>query len=151
MKLVQVGALAAAGALAVSACSGGGSGKTASTTTPSSSLDTGIISPHLPALPKFTGKPKGVIKDVTVTSCSTQAGVVKAEGTATNSTGQAKDIAVIISWVTSTSDVVARGVATLSKVAPGASQDWAVRATLAKGYTVSCVPTAYSGTLASDG
>ena len=112
------------------------------------SASTGIISPQLPDIPEFRGKPKGVIKDVTVTSCDTEQGTVKATGTATNSDKDRQDIVVVISWAaTTTSDVVARGVTKLEGVGADEKVDWTVEAELKSDVAVACVPTALRGTL----
>jgi hypothetical protein len=117
-------------------------------TSSSTSADTGIISPELPEIPKFDGKTAGVIDDVVVDSCDTEAGAVAASGSATNSSGDTQDIVVVISWaVTTTSDVVARGVATLEDVEAGDTVPWSVAADLASGHEVACVPTALRGSL----
>jgi len=109
----------------------------------------GIVSPDdLPEEPAFDTKAKGVIKDVAVENCETGPGDVAANGTATNSGKFARDIVVTINWaVSSTSDVVARGVATLEDVEPGESADWEVESSFDVDEPVGCVPTARAGQL----
>lgn len=150
LKSSRIVMVAVAVLLSASACSGNDDpkGGTSPSTSPSASDTGGIISPPLPKDPKFKGKPEGIIADVVVDSCDTETGTVKASGKATNSAKQAKDIVVSISWaVTTTSDVVARGIATLKDVAPGDTVDWDVEADLKSTEAVACVPTALRGNL----
>jgi len=135
--------------LSATACSGDDEPKGGKTPSKApTSADTGIISPELPKDPKFEGKTDGVIKDVVVKSCDTEKGPVAAAGTATNSSKKTQDIVVSISWaVTTTSDVVARGIASLKDVKPGDTVDWDVKADLKSSETVACVATALRGTL----
>ncbi len=142
--------VAAAVLLSASACSGNDDPKGDKTpsTSPSKSESTGIISPPLPEDPKFKGRTTGIIADVAVESCDTEPGSVVANGTATNSANKPQDIVVSISWsVTTTNDVVARGIATLEDVPAGDTVDWDVEAELKSTESVACVTTALRGTL----
>lgn len=138
-------------ALLLGACSDDSEPSSAPSTTapaPTPAAAEGVISPELPADPEFTNDVQGVIKDVEVASCDTAPGDVAASGTATNSGKFARDLVVTISWtVGSTGDVVAKGIATVEDLEPGASADWDVKATVPGSTTTACVPTALAGQL----
>lgn len=51
----------------------------------------------------------------------------------TNSADAARDYVIVVSWTTDTSDVLARGVATVDEVAPGDSADVTVSAQVPDG------------------
>lgn len=151
MRSSRIVVIAVALLVVAAGCSGSDDGlkpDPSASSSPSGSASTGIISPQLPDIPAFRGKPKGIIKDVKVESCDTEQGTVKASGTATNTGNGAQDIVVVISWAaTTTSDVVARGVTKLEKVGAGKTVDWTVEAELKSDVAVACVPTALRGKL----
>lgn len=150
--LLSLVSLVVAPVLALTACSddggdtGGGAGSgTASGTSGSSDGS---------ALPAFAVGPQGVVDDLTVASCDTGPGAVTASGTIDNSGKFARDLVVVITWVApGSSRVLARGVATVEDVAPGASGQWTTDAELADGEggsdgeAVACAPAAYAGQL----
>ena len=142
--------IAVAVLLSTAACSGGDDpkgDKTPSTPKSSNTVEP-IVSPKLPKIPKFAGKSQGIIADLVVDSCGTDPGTVEAKGTVTNSAKSSKDIVVVMGWAASPgSDLVARGVTKLEDVPAGESVDWQVEADLTFDGTVSCVPTAWRGTL----
>jgi hypothetical protein len=151
VKASRIVVLVVAVLMGATACSGDDkpSADKPSPTSAPTTQDTGIISPaDLPKIPKFTGKTTGIINDTVQDSCDTAPGPVNASGTVTNSGSKPQDLVVVISWaVTSTSDVVARGVATLKDVAAGDTVDWSVKADLKSTETVACVMTALRGDL----
>ena len=109
---------------------------------------TGTISPKLQQVPKLSGS-VGVVKDAKLTACSTKQGKVAADGTVTNSADQTRDIVVVVSWVTPTSDVVARGVTEVKNLKAGKSADWKANSTLKYDGSAQCVMTVNAGKLAS--
>ena len=93
MKRTALLSLVLVSALSLTACSGSDDpadqapAATASSSSGSeaASADPAIVSPPLPDVPAFSVDPQGVIDDITVDSCDTAAGPVKAAGTAKNS------------------------------------------------------------------
>ena len=135
-------ALALAPLLALSACADASDAVSgdAAVARPASSL---------PSLPAFSVGPTGVIADVTADTCDADPGAVTAAGSATNSGKFARDLVVVVTWVVPDSGIeVARAIAELDDVGPGASADWSVDADVPEGASVACVPTAYAGQLA---
>lgn len=109
---------------------------------------TGVISPRLQQVPKLADS-VGVVKDAKLAACSTEQGKVVADGTVTNSADKTRDIVVVVSWVTPTSDVVARGVTEVKDLKAGKSADWRANSTLKYEGSASCVMTVTAGKLAS--
>lgn len=70
-----------------------------------------------------------------------------ASGQATNSTAQTLDLVLVVDWATTSSDVVARGIAVLKAVAPGATVPWSSKAQLDYQGPVNCIPSAQAGKL----
>jgi hypothetical protein len=148
LKSSRIVMIVVVGVLSVSACSGDKSPAAKKSPNKSPSASAGVISPKLPDMPKFDGKSTGVVKDLVVKTCDTESGTVTASGTIKNSGKEAKDLAVVMNWaVTTGGDVVARAVATVKGVEPGATEDWKVETKLSAKDTVQCVPTALRGTL----
>ncbi len=151
-----VGALLLVLGLGAAGCSGDDPDPSAEPTTASEvgaepAASDGVITPaDVPVIPAFAKTPKGVIGDVVVDSCDTEAGDVAASGTATNSAESARDVVVVVSWtVGDTGDVVARGIATLNELGAGESADWRLDATVPGADTAACVPMALAGRLES--
>lgn len=91
-------------------------------------VDPARVSPtDLPDVPSLR-KPKGAIADASFGECATAAGEQEVTGTVTNGTKGAKDYVVTVSWVNETSDVLARGVATVKALGPGEERDVTVSA-----------------------
>ncbi|GAB3072033.1 FxLYD domain-containing protein [Nocardioides zeae] len=130
--------------LVPAACSGGDEGALSepSSPRPSStdpSLDEGRVSPaDLPPAPVLEGG-TGARGDLAGAECDVATGPRSVAGELTNSGGTAADYAVVVSWTTATSDVVARGVATVEDLAPGASRTVEVTAEVPAGATACTV------------
>lgn len=91
------------------------------------------VSPaHLPATPALND-PVGARADVQLDDCSTAVGRVTAHGLVTNSTDQATDYAVTVSWINDRSDVMARGVTVVHSLKPHERRQWTATATLSSG------------------
>lgn len=146
MQLDRWVAMAAVGTLALSACSGD-DGAASADKAGEGIVGSGVITPSdLPDAPRLK-RERGVIADTAIEECSTGPGVLEARGKVTNSAAAKRDLVVVVSWATSTSDVVARGVATMKDVRPGETSSWSVRAESdLDGLT--CVPSAVAGRLA---
>lgn len=78
--------------------------------------------PEVPQIEDF----EGALKDVTLGACPTEQGANTVEGSVENSTDEEQDYVITISWITSRSDVVARGVATIEDLGAGDSEDWTI-------------------------
>ncbi|MDQ1105614.1 FxLYD domain-containing protein [Nocardioides zeae] len=130
--------------LVPAACSGGDEGARSelSNPRPSStdpSLDEGRVSPaDLPTAPVLEGG-TGARGDLAAAECDAAAGVQAVAGELTNSGDAAADYVVVVSWTTATSDVVARGVATVEDLAPGAARSVEVTAEVPSGATACTV------------
>lgn len=145
---VLIGTVAAVGLL-LAGCTPGGSAEDPSSSMappPSTQASQGVISPQLPPVPELDGA-QGIRSSVTLAQCTMAAGPVEANGEATNSTGKTADIVIAVDWATATSDVVARGVAVLKDVEPGATVPWSAKAQLDYKDQVNCIPTAQAGKL----
>lgn len=100
---------------------------------PVESVETGRIAPgDLATIPALEGA-VGAREDVTFGDCSTDPGEVTVTASLTNSADAARDYVIVVSWTTDTSDVLARGVATVDEVAPGDSADVTVSAQVPDG------------------
>jgi hypothetical protein len=104
----------------------------------------------LAEVPTFAVGPTGVAADVTPDDCQSAVGPVTASGTASNSGKFARDLVVVVTWVVpgATSVPVARELAEIDDVAPGARSPWSVTGDVPPGPAVACVVTAYAGQLA---
>ena len=146
---LPVAALALAAAL--TACSGDDDEPSADKSPPSSasaSVDPGNVSPdNLPTVPEVKGA-KGAIDALTLGECETEAGQQTVSGEITSSAKKSADFLVTLSWTTSTSDVMGRGIAVLQDVAPGATEGFEIEAKVAEGAKL-CVPGVVYGTIAS--
>jgi len=147
VKLTAVAASAIISAVAVAGCSGDddkGEGKPLE----SDVTTTRIISPPDLTEPPKLKKARGIIADTTMDDCSTEPGDVEASGVVTNSAKKPRDIAVVVSWTSgSGGDVVGRGVATFTKVPPGAEQKWSLTTVAAGEGVLQCVLSAQAGVL----
>lgn len=143
-------ALGVSGLLTLSlvGCSGSKGATTPGTDQPAAApkASTGVVSPKLTKVPDLKGS-QGVVKDAKLTGCSTEPGDVEAKGTVVNSAAKARDIVIVVSWVTPTSDVVARGVTALKAVEPGQTSDWSATSKLKFNGGAQCVMTVNAGTL----
>lgn len=79
--------------------------------------------PEVPQIEDF----EGALKDVKLGACPTEQGSNTVKGSVTNSTDEEQDYVITISWITSRSDVVARGVATIEDLGAGDSKDWTIK------------------------
>lgn len=118
----------------------------ASVPAPTTQASQGVISPVLPPVPELQDA-QGIRSSVTLEQCALAAGPVTANGQASNTTGSAADLVIVIDWTTASSDVVARGVAELKEVAPGATVPWSTTAQLDYQGAVNCIPSAQAGKL----
>ena len=145
-----IAAVAAAG-LALAGCTPSSDGSSDGSSSalapaPSTQASQGVISPVLPPVPELDGA-QGIRSSITLDQCGMAAGPVTAAGQATNGAGSATDIVIAVDWATASSDVVARGVAVLKAVAPGATVPWSVKAQLDYQGAVNCIPNAQAGKL----
>ncbi|WP_028655179.1 FxLYD domain-containing protein [Nocardioides sp. J54] len=131
MKTLPAAATALVALLALGACGddepkGGSTSKGEDT----ASVDPSRVSPtDLPEVPELKGS-KGAVADASFGQCTAAPGEQKVSGTVTNSTRQATDYVVTVSWINETYDVLARGVAVLEDLAAGASEDFEVSASV---------------------
>lgn len=149
-KTVVVSILLLAG-FALSACTGNNESpdNADASNSEAPSAGTGVISPELPTVPNLDEAAIGIRANTTMDECTTEPGEVTARGQVTNATDAPADIVLTISWVTATSDVVARGVVTFDQVPAGEQRDWDTVAELQyDGGPVTCALNARQGTLA---
>lgn len=112
-----------------------GPAPTAEPTPSPASVDPSRVSPtELPEVPDLSDG-TGAIADASFGPCGVTAGEQRVTGTVTNSTTEAVRYVVTVSWVNGTSDVLARGVAQLKNVAPGAEKEFKVAAQVPDGVT----------------
>lgn len=111
-----------------------------------SATDQRISPTDLPTAPRLRNA-KGAVKDVTVGECPTDKGENTVEGSVENSTGSAQDYVITISWVTSRSDVVARGIATVRDLPAGDKRSWKATGDIASAGTYSCTTQVLRGRL----
>ncbi len=113
----------------------------------SATIDPDRTSPSdLPEVPQIKDF-EGAVKDVEVGECPTKKGANKVSGSVKNSTNDAQDYVITISWITSRSDVVARGVETVKDLAAGDSTTWTVTGTLAEAGAYTCTTQVQRGQL----
>lgn len=94
----------------------------------STAVDPSRVSPtDMPKVPTLR-KAKGAIADASFGECATDAGTQEVTGTVTNGTKGATDYVVTVSWINDTSDVLARGVATVKGLEPGQEREVTVEA-----------------------
>ncbi len=145
----RAGIVAVTVATLLSGCGLFGDGKDSADAKPSASasIDPDRTSPSdLPEVPQIKDF-EGAVKDVKVGECPTAKGDNKVSGSVKNSTDAAQDYVITISWITSRSDVVARGVATVEDLPAGESKKWAVTGELAKSGAYTCTTQVQRGQL----
>ena len=146
--------VSAALALALSACTDdepkadpSPSATASGESTPTETVDPSNVSPDdLPEIPKVKGA-KGDIGALDLGDCHTEAGEQTVTGEVTSSASEATDYLVTLSWTTSDSDVMGRGFAVVRDLEPGATEEFTIKATVAKGAT-QCVPGVVYGSVA---
>ena len=129
-------------AVALTGCSGDETPDGDATGSPSASgsVDPGNVSPSdLPEVPTLKKERGGAITDLDLGECATDPGQQEVSGTITSSQDKPADYLVTVSWTTSSGDVMGRGFALLKRLGPGESQDFTIKAKVAKGAT-QCVP-----------
>lgn|GEM_PF-5398797 len=98
-------------------------------------------------LPELEEGWEGILADVTVGSCPTEAGQVTAEGTVVNSADETRDIAIAISWnAPDSTDSLMQLAVTEEDVPPGETVTWSVSGDLPAD-AGQCVVLARSGAL----
>ena len=132
-KPMFVAAAALSCALALGACSSGGSDAGSKTATPVSTTASASFSNTksqtssrggVTTMPKLAGR-KGVIKATTVKSCDVGPGAVKASGTVKNEAKKAQDIVVSVRWVAPKGNgIIDKDIAVIRQVPPGTSANW---------------------------
>lgn len=91
-------------------------------------VDPSRVSPtDLPQVPELN-RPRGAIADASFGECGTQEGTQEVTGTVTNGRDAATDYVITVSWINDTSDVLARGVATVEGLEPGEEREISVSA-----------------------
>lgn len=105
----------------------------ASESSSQSSVDPSRVSPaDLPEAPPIA-EAEGAVNDASFGDCATGEGDQTVTGTVTNPLADERDYVIVVSWVNETSDVLARGVATLTDLEGGASADFEVSASVPSG------------------
>lgn len=124
-----------------------GSGAGSDEPSATESVDPANVSPDdLPSIPTVEDE-QGDIGALTIGECPTGAGQRKVAGEVTSSATETTDYLVTLSWTTADSDVMGRGFAVLRDIEPGATEEFTIRAKVAKGAT-QCVPGVVHGTIA---
>lgn len=148
--IFRAGVTAVTVAALLSGCSlFGGDAKDSADSKPSagSSIDPDRTSPSdLPEVPQIKDF-EGAVKDVKVGECPADKGKNTVSGSVKNATEAEQDYVITISWITSRSDVVARGVATVKNLGAGDSKKWSVTGTLAKKGAYTCTTQVQRGQL----
>ncbi|WP_320668752.1 hypothetical protein [Patulibacter defluvii] len=132
-----------AAALALAACGGDDRGDDAARATAAEGQPPAVtavaaenLSPRgLPAVPVLRHA-KGARADVRPGRCPTDRGRAVVRGTVANPTDRPADYVIAVSWISDRSDVRARAVATVERVAPGATERWAARTRVRAGNAV---------------
>lgn len=140
-SLAAVGAVLALTCLGAGACSADDEPDRASTggASPTESADASVdpsrVSPSdLPRTPALA-QGKGAAADASFGSCATTPGAVTVDGTVTSTAQRTRDYVITISWINETFDVLARGIATLTAVAPGEQREFRAEADVPQGAT----------------
>lgn len=158
--LLVIAALAAVGSLSACTASTGSSAAPDSggaDTTPASPAvgftpDEPLTDGETPAgeieqVPALSDGWEGIVADVSVDSCPTEAGRVTAEGTVINSADDDRDIAIVISWnAPDSTDSLMQLAVIEERVPPGATVTWSASGDLPAD-AGQCVVLARSGTL----
>jgi hypothetical protein len=117
------------------ACGTNGDNAKSPTSVTTASVDPARVSPaDLVTGPELVDS-EGAIRDVTFGRCGVGRGKQRVEATIRNSASEARDYVVTVSWVSKTSDVLARGIATEKRVKPRAPVTVAVDVDVPKGVT----------------
>lgn len=115
--------------------------------TATATVDPDRTSPSdLPEVPELDDV-VGAVKDVEMGECSTDKGENTVTGTVKNPTENETDYVITVSWITSRSDVVARGVATVENLGGGDEEKWSATGDLAKAGSYSCTLQVQRGNL----
>lgn len=122
------------GAQGSSAPAGGGSAPPA-TTSPA----------DLPGVPALRQE-RGIVDQLQIDACPTRAGRRRVTGEVTNAGRHPRDLVVVVNWTNDAYDVLARGVAVVEDVAPGATRTWRLGADV-EGDVTTCTPSARAGQL----
>ncbi len=140
-KSISLALAAGVLAVALSGCTGDGDTPDAEASSSAAgeatqAVDPANVSPSdLPDIPALKRERGGAIKDLELGECATDKGNQEVSGTITSSLKKKADYLVTVSWTTSSGDVMGRGFAVLKGIAPGASEDFTIKAKVADGAT----------------
>ncbi len=147
---VQVGLVAVAAALVLAGCTGSDEPAADSSPTAGDSAVEELPSGEIQQVPELEEGWEGILADVTVDSCPTEAGEVTAEGTVVNTADETRDISIAISWnAPDSTDSLLQLSVTEEDLAAGESVSWQVSSDLPSD-AGQCVVLARSGTLVDD-